>query len=83
MRAINFVLEDTVEHRVRQVLEEKLEVIAQEFGVDKAADVMDSVEPTRSSTNCSCTVCRTRMPSNRSATRCVAVANHPGGVEEE
>lgn len=44
VRAINFVLEDTVEHRVRQVLEEKLEVIAQEFGVDKVADVMDSVE---------------------------------------
>src|SRR5690606_41537697 len=44
VRAINFVREDTVEHRVRQVREEKLEVIAQEFGVDKAADVMDSVE---------------------------------------
>ncbi len=44
VRAINFVLEDTVEHRVRQVLEAKLEIIAQEFGVDKAADVMDSVE---------------------------------------
>ena len=44
VRAINFVLDDTVEHRVREVLEEKLEVIAQEFGVDKAADVMDSVE---------------------------------------
>jgi superfamily II DNA or RNA helicase len=44
VRAINFVLEDTVEHRVREVLEAKLEVIAQEFGVDKAADVMDSVE---------------------------------------
>lgn len=44
VRAINFVLEDTVEHRVREVLEHKLEVIAQEFGVDKAADVMDSVE---------------------------------------
>lgn len=44
VRAINFVLEDTVEHRVRQVLEEKLEVIADEFGVDKASDVMDSVE---------------------------------------
>jgi superfamily II DNA or RNA helicase len=44
VRAINFVLEKTVEHRVRQVLEEKLEVIAQEFGVDKASDVMDSVE---------------------------------------
>jgi hypothetical protein len=44
VRAVNFVLEDTVEHRVREVLEDKLEVIAQEFGVDKAADVMDSAE---------------------------------------
>ncbi|MCD6733432.1 MAG: SNF2-related protein [Burkholderiaceae bacterium] len=44
VRAINFVLEDTVEHRVRQVLEQKLAVIADEFGVDKASDVMDSVE---------------------------------------
>ncbi len=44
VRAINFVLEDTVEHRVRQVLEAKLEIIAEEFGVDKASDVMDSVE---------------------------------------
>jgi superfamily II DNA or RNA helicase len=44
VRAINFVLDDTVEHRVREVLEHKLEVIAQEFGVDKASDVMDSVE---------------------------------------
>ena len=47
VRALNFVLEDTVEYRVRQVLEEKLAIIADEFGVDKAADVMDSaaVEP--------------------------------------
>ena len=44
VRAVNFVLEETVEHRVRQVLEQKLEVIALEFGVDKASDVMDSVE---------------------------------------
>ncbi|MBY6083619.1 DEAD/DEAH box helicase [Ruegeria arenilitoris] len=44
VRAINFVLEDTVEHRVRDVLENKLAVIAEEFGVDKAADVLDSVE---------------------------------------
>ena len=44
VRAINFVLEATVEHRVREVLETKLEVIAQEFGVDKASDVMDSIE---------------------------------------
>jgi hypothetical protein len=38
------VLEDTVEHRVREVLETKLALIAEEFGVDKASDVMDSVE---------------------------------------
>lgn len=44
VRAINFVLHDTVEHRVREVLEEKLAIIAEEFGVDKASDVMDSVE---------------------------------------
>lgn len=44
VRAINFVLEDTVEHRVREVLETKLAVIAEEFGVDKASDVMDSVD---------------------------------------
>lgn len=44
VRAINFVLEETVEFRVRQVLEEKLELISKEFGVDKIADVMDSVE---------------------------------------
>ncbi|MDO8770235.1 MAG: helicase-related protein [Burkholderiaceae bacterium] len=44
VRAINFVLDDTVEHRVRQVLEDKLAVIAEEFGVDKASDVMDSIE---------------------------------------
>lgn len=41
VRAFNFVLEDTVEHRVREVLETKLAIIAEEFGVDKAADVMD------------------------------------------
>ena len=44
VRAINFVLEDTVEHRVREVLETKLAVIAEEFGVDKTADIMDSIE---------------------------------------
>lgn len=44
VRALNFVLEDTVEYRIRQVLEEKLAIIADEFGVDKAADVMDSAE---------------------------------------
>lgn len=42
VRAINFVLEHTVEHRVREVLEHKLDVILQEFGVDKIGDVLDS-----------------------------------------
>lgn len=37
----NFILEDTVENRVRQVLEEKLSVILQELGVDKYSDVLD------------------------------------------
>lgn len=44
VRAINFILADTVEHRIREVLEAKLDIIAHEFGVDKASDVMDSVE---------------------------------------
>ena len=44
VRAINFVLEGTVEHRVREVLETKLAVIAEEFGVNKVSDVMASVE---------------------------------------
>lgn len=39
--AFNFVLADTVENRVRDVLEEKLDVILKELGVDKYADVLD------------------------------------------
>ena len=38
----NFIIEDTVENRVRQVLEEKLSVILKEIGVDKYSDVLDS-----------------------------------------
>ena len=44
VRAQNFALEDTVELRVREVLEEKLQRILVEFGVDKLADVLDSEE---------------------------------------
>ncbi len=44
MRAFNFVFEDTVEYRVREVLEQKLSVIFEEFGVDKTSDVLDSAE---------------------------------------
>ena len=38
----NFVLADTVETRVKDVLEEKLSVILREIGIDKYADVLDS-----------------------------------------
>ena len=44
VKAFNFIFEDTVEFRVREVLEEKLETILLEFGVDKAGDVLDSVQ---------------------------------------
>lgn len=44
VRAFNFALEGTVELRVREVLEEKLRRILEEFGVDKLADVLDSEE---------------------------------------
>lgn len=44
VRALNFALEDTVELRVREVLEEKLARILEEFGVDKLSDVLDSEE---------------------------------------
>ncbi|RWY45838.1 DEAD/DEAH box helicase [Pseudomonas aeruginosa] len=42
VRAINFVFEDSVEFRVREVLEQKLSVIFDEFGIDKTGDVLDS-----------------------------------------
>lgn len=38
----NFIVSDTVENRVREVLEEKLSVILKEMGVDKYSDVLDS-----------------------------------------
>ena len=44
VRALNFALDGTVELRVREVLEEKLLRILEEFGVDKLADVLDSEE---------------------------------------
>jgi len=44
VRAINFVFENSVEHRVREVLEQKLSVIFEEFGIDKTGDVLDSAQ---------------------------------------
>ncbi len=42
VRAFNLALADTVELRVREVLEEKLARILEEFGADKLGDVLDS-----------------------------------------
>jgi len=44
VRAINLVFENTIEYRVREVLEEKLAIILEEFGVDKTSDVLDSAQ---------------------------------------
>lgn len=38
----NFILEGTVEKRVREVIEEKLSVIMEEMEIDKYSDVLDS-----------------------------------------
>ncbi len=38
----NFIIKDTIENRVRNVLEDKLAVILSETGIDKMADVLDN-----------------------------------------
>jgi ERCC4-related helicase len=47
VKAINFLLEDSVEYRIQEVLESKLQTILVEFGVDKTSDLLDSVEGNR------------------------------------
>lgn len=47
VRAVNFVIQDTVEHRVREVIEEKLAVILDELGIDKTGDILDSAQAAR------------------------------------
>jgi hypothetical protein len=44
VKAFNLILENSVELRVHEVLEEKLATILEEFGVDKTEDVLDSAE---------------------------------------
>ena len=44
VKAFNLIFDDSVELRVREVLEEKLATILAEFGVDKTQDVLDSAE---------------------------------------
>lgn len=38
----NFMIDDTVESRVHEVIEEKLSIILDELGIDKYSDVLDS-----------------------------------------
>ncbi|NSW92058.1 MAG: DEAD/DEAH box helicase family protein [Firmicutes bacterium] len=40
----NFMLSGTVEYRIKEVLEEKLTIIFEQFGVDKMEDVLDSAQ---------------------------------------
>lgn len=42
VRVFNFILAETVEYRVREVIEDKLKIILDEFGVDKFGDILDS-----------------------------------------
>ncbi len=42
VEVFNFLLADTIENRVKDVLEEKLSVILKEIGIDKYSDVLDS-----------------------------------------
>jgi len=44
VRAYNLIVDEAIERRLREVLEEKLEAILAEFGIDKASDVLDSGE---------------------------------------
>ncbi len=44
VRALNLVLENSVEARVYEVWQQKLATILAEFGVDKTGDVLDSTE---------------------------------------
>lgn len=40
----NFILQDTIEERVRDILDHKLDLIAQEFGDDKKKDVLSFLQ---------------------------------------
>lgn len=44
VHAVNLTLQETVENRVRGILEQKLKIILQQLGIDKIGDVLDSAE---------------------------------------
>jgi len=46
VRAFNMLLESSIEHRVQELLEIKLQQILDDLGVDKLSDVLDSGEAT-------------------------------------
>lgn len=47
VRAVNFSLDSSVEHRIREILEKKLAIILEEFGIDKTGDILDSAQAGR------------------------------------
>jgi len=44
VRVFNLTFNNSIEHRIQEVLEQKLEIILHEFGVDKLGDVLDSTD---------------------------------------
>lgn len=42
VKVFNFIVKDTIENRVRNILEKKLAVILSETGVDKVSDILDN-----------------------------------------
>ena len=44
VRVFNLLLDSSVEYRIRQVLEYKLKVVAEELGIDKTDDVLESTD---------------------------------------
>ena len=42
VRVFNMLLDSSVEFRIRQVIEEKLKIVAEELGIDKTSDVLES-----------------------------------------
>jgi superfamily II DNA or RNA helicase len=44
VRAFNLVVANSVDHRIQEVLAEKLAIILAEFGVDKTSDILDSAD---------------------------------------
>lgn len=44
VKVFNFILEDTVEEHVRDILEDKLNIIKEQFGEDKLSDILSTLQ---------------------------------------